>query len=92
MLQGREACGGLGRSVFRPVLRGNHVSDFFAEKEMAKDLRRLRQRVKKLREEIRGGAIPVKNPRTGPSLPTQSERRSRPVRPEERHRKGRTDR
>jgi hypothetical protein len=70
----------------------NNVNDFWAEKEMANDLRRLRRQVKKLREEIRGGAIPLKNPKAGPSLPTQPERRSRPVRPEDRDRKGRKDR
>jgi hypothetical protein len=46
---------------------------------MAKELRRLRAQVTKLHDEIRGGAIPSRNPRSGPVLPTEPERRLRPL-------------
>ena len=61
-----------------------HLTDFSTEREMANDLQRLRRQVKKLREEIRGGAIPVKNPKYGPTLPTEPERRARPLFPKNR--------
>lgn len=46
---------------------------------MAEELERLRRQVKKLHRDIRGGAIPLRNPDGGPSLPTEPERRLRPV-------------
>jgi hypothetical protein len=55
------------------------VTDFSTEKELATQLRDLRRQVKKLRDEIRGGALPVRNSDAGPALPTEPERRSRPV-------------
>ena len=46
---------------------------------MATELAKLRRDVKKLHRDIRGGAIPVRNPHGGPSLPTEPERRLRSV-------------
>jgi hypothetical protein len=57
------------------------VTELLSEKEMAAELSRLRQQVWKLRDEIRSGAIPSKSPIPQPVLPTEPERRLRPIKP-----------
>jgi hypothetical protein len=56
------------------------VSDFSREKELAAELSKLREQMRKLHDEIRGGALPSKPP-SGPTLPTEPERRLRPMTP-----------
>jgi hypothetical protein len=58
----------------------NGVTEFSSEKEIAAELSRLRRQVRQLREEIRGGALPSKTPVEHPVLPTEPERRLRPIR------------
>jgi hypothetical protein len=55
------------------------VTNFSREKEMASELRRLRRQVHKLREEIVNAAIPARHRQAGPDLPTEPERRLRPM-------------
>ena len=50
-----------------------------AEKRIASELSKLRRQVKKLHRDIRGDAIPMRNREAGPALPTNSERRLRPI-------------
>jgi hypothetical protein len=57
------------------------VTEFSTEKEIAAELSRLRRQVRQLRDEIRGGALPSKTPVRDPILPTEPERRLRPIRP-----------
>lgn len=60
----------------------NAVNELLAEREMATQLEELTRVVKRLHEEIRRAALPVRRhpSRTRPSFPTESERRLRPVR------------
>jgi hypothetical protein len=46
---------------------------------MASQLHRLRREVKRLTEEIRGSAIPVRRPSSTPALPTEPDRKLRLV-------------
>jgi hypothetical protein len=55
------------------------VTNWESEKQMATQLRKLRREVKRLTEEIRGSAIPTRRPSSGPSFPTDPERRLRLV-------------
>lgn len=55
------------------------VANWESEKQMASQLRKLRREVKRLTEEIRGSAIPTRRPSSGPSFPTDPERRLRLV-------------
>jgi hypothetical protein len=56
-----------------------YVEHWDAEKRIASELSKLRRQVKQLHRDIRGGAIPMRNKTEGPSLPTNSERRLRPI-------------
>jgi hypothetical protein len=44
-------------------------------------LERLRRQVKKLHNDIRGGAIPLRPENAGPELPTEPERKLRSIAP-----------
>lgn len=57
------------------------MNELLAEKEMATQLEELGREVKRLHEEIRGSAIPVRghSSRSHPPFPTESERRLRPL-------------
>ena len=66
-----------GRDLWSPRL--TLVSNWESEKQMATQLRKLRREVKRLTEEIRGSAIPTRRPSSGPSFPTDPERRLRLV-------------
>ena len=55
------------------------VANWESEKQMATQLRKLRREVKRLTEEIRGSAIPTRRPNSGPTFPTDPERRLRLV-------------
>ena len=50
-----------------------------AEKRIAAELQRLRRDVKKLHNDIRGGAIPLRPEHAGPELPTEPERKLRSI-------------
>ena len=67
------------RQVHLPV-RTHTVESWDAEKRMATELSRLRSKVKRLAEDIRGGAIPVRNAHSAPAFPTEPDRRARAVR------------
>jgi len=46
---------------------------------MASELTKLRRQVKQLHRDIRGEALPMRNRADGPALPTNAERRRRPI-------------
>jgi hypothetical protein len=58
-----------------------YVEHWDAEKRIASELSKLRRQVKKLHRDIRGDAIPMRNKAGGPTLPTNPERRLRPLSP-----------
>ena len=53
-----------------------------SEKKIASELEQLRREVKKLHNDIRGGAIPLRPDNAGPELPTEPERRLRSLTPD----------
>jgi hypothetical protein len=69
--------------VHRPVAARNtklsDENDWPAERRLANELQKLSERVRKLRDEIRGSAIGPAESRHGPALPTKPERRLRSI-------------
>ena len=59
------------------------MSDFSSEKEIAAELSKLNRQVRLLRDEIRVGALPSRPSASRPALPTDTERRLRPLTPTE---------
>lgn len=57
------------------------MNELLAEKEMATQLEELGREVKRLHQEIRGAALPIRGPssKSHPPFPTESERRLRPL-------------
>ena len=66
------------RRMWTPAYQ-KYVEHWDAEKRIASELSKLRRQVKQLHRDIRGDAIPMRNKAAGPSLPTNSERRLRPI-------------
>ena len=59
-----------------------YVDPWTSEKKIASELEKLRREVTKLHSDIRGGAIPLRPENAGPALPTEPERKLRPMSPD----------